>query len=32
MEINTRYGLEFNPFIKNSREILFTGKEYTEAL
>ena len=32
MEINTRYGLEFNPFLKNSREILFTGKEYTEAL
>lgn len=32
MELTTRYGLEFNPFIKNAREILFEGVEYKEAL
>ena len=32
MEINARYGLEFNPFLKNSKEILFTGNEFNEAL
>ena len=31
MELTTRYGLEFNPFLKNSKEILFEGSEYTEA-
>ena len=31
MEHTTRYGLEFNPFLKNSKEILFEGTEYTEA-
>lgn len=33
MELTARYGLEFDPFIKNSRkEILYTGSEYKEAL
>ena len=32
MELTARYGLEFNPFLKNSREILYTGREYKEAL
>lgn len=33
MELTARYGLEFDPFIKNTRkEILFTGAEYKEAL
>lgn len=32
MELTARYGLEFNPFLKNSREILYTGNEYNEAL
>ena len=32
MDLETRYGLEFNPFLKNSKEILFQGKEYREAL
>lgn len=32
MDINVRYGLEFNPFLKNSKEILFESKEYREAL
>ena len=31
MELTARYGLEFNPFLKNSKEILFEGAEYTEA-
>ena len=31
MELTARYGLEFNPFLKNSEEILFEGTEYTEA-
>lgn len=31
MELTARYGLEFNPFLKNSKEILFEGSEYTEA-
>lgn len=31
MELTSRYGLEFNPFLKNSKEILFEGAEYTEA-
>nr|WP_304059795.1 hypothetical protein [Enterocloster clostridioformis] len=25
MELTARYGLEFNPFLKNSKEILFEG-------
>ena len=32
MDINARYGLEFNPFIKNSKEILFESKEHKETL
>lgn len=32
MELTVRYGLEFNPFLKNSKEILFCGAEYNEAL
>ena len=31
MELTARYGLEFNPFLKNSKEILFEDAEYTEA-
>ena len=31
MELTARYGLEFNPFFKNSKEILFEGSEYKEA-
>lgn len=31
MELTARYGLEFNPFLKNSKEILFEGSEYKEA-
>lgn len=32
MDLNARYGLEFNPFLKNSKEILFSGTEFNEAL
>ena len=32
MELTARYGLEFNPFLKNSKQILYTGSEYKEAL
>lgn len=32
MEYWVRYGLEFNPFLKNSREILVGTKEYREVL
>lgn len=32
MELTSRYGLEFNPFLKNSKEVLFKGNEYNEAL
>jgi len=32
MELTARYGLEFNPFLKNSKEILYSGSEYKEAL
>ena len=32
MEPVSRYGLEFNPFLKNSKEILYTGKEFNEAM
>lgn len=31
MELTARYGLEFNPFLKNSKEILFESDEYKEA-
>lgn len=31
MELTARYGLEFNPFFKNSKEILFESSEYKEA-
>ena len=31
MELTARYGLEFDPFLKNSKEILFESAEYTEA-
>ena len=30
MELTARYGLESNPFLKNSKEILFEGNEYKE--
>ena len=32
MDYFTRYGLEFNPFIKNSKEILVDTAEYRESL
>ena len=32
MELNVRYGLEFNPFVKNSKEILYCGEEYNETM
>lgn len=32
MDYFTRYGLEFNPFIKNSKEILIDTAEYKETL
>lgn len=32
MEYYTRYGLEFNPFLKNSKEILLETEEYKEAV
>ena len=32
MDYFTRYGLEFNPFIKNSKEILVDTTEYRETL
>ena len=32
MELTARYGLEFDPFLKNSKDILFLGKEYKEAV
>ena len=31
MELTSRYGMEFNPFLKNSKEILFESTEYNEA-
>ena len=32
MELTARYGMEFNPFLKNAKEILYSGTEYKEAL
>ena len=32
MDVNVRYGLEFNPFLKNSKEILFESSEFKETL
>lgn len=32
MELTARYGMEFNPFLKNSKEILYSGAEYKESL
>lgn len=32
MEHTARYSLEFDPFIKNSKEILYSSKEFREAL
>lgn len=32
MDINARYGLAFNPFLKNSKEILFESSEFRETL
>ena len=32
MDINGRFGMEFNPFLKNSREILVETTEYKEAV
>ena len=32
MELTARYGLTFNPFLKNSKEILFSSDEFREAL
>ena len=30
MELTARYGLEFNPFLKNSKEIIYVNKEWKE--
>ena len=32
MDYTARYGLEFNPFIKNSKEVLVETQEYKEAM
>lgn len=32
MELTARYGMEYNPFLKNSKEILYVGSEYRETL
>ena len=32
MEYYTRFGLEFNPFLKNSKEILVENEEYNETI
>lgn len=32
MDVNARYGLAFNPFLKNSKEILFESSEFRETL
>jgi type II secretory pathway predicted ATPase ExeA len=32
MEYTVRYGLEFNPFLKNSKEVLISTAEYKETL
>ena len=31
MELTSRSGMEFNPFLKNSKEIIFEGNEFKEA-
>ncbi len=31
MELTARYGRELNPFLKNSKAIIFEDAEYTEA-
>lgn len=31
MGLTARHGLEFHPFLKNSKKILFEGAEYKEA-
>lgn len=31
MELTARYGMEYNPFLKNSKQVLFEGTEYKEA-
>lgn len=32
MDYTARYGLEFNPFLKNSKEVLFETQEYKETM
>ena len=32
MDYTVRYGLEFNPFLKNSKEVLVETQEYKEVL
>ena len=32
MELTSRYGLEFNPFLKNSKEVIFKSSEFDEAV
>ena len=32
MDYTARYGLEFNPFLKNSKEVLVETEEYKEEL
>lgn len=31
MDYTARYGLEFNPFLKNSKEVIVETSEYREA-
>jgi hypothetical protein len=31
MDYTSRYGLEFNPFLKNSKEVLVETEQYREA-
>ena len=32
MDYTARYGLEFNPFLKNSKEVLVETQEYKETI
>ena len=32
MDYHVRFGMEYNPFLKNSKEILFESNEFKEVL
>ena len=32
MNLTARYGMEFNPFLKDSKEMFFEGSEYNESM